>query len=252
MYSVTREKKANYIKLNTAHRASGSSHDCVIRLTGFQINPGTYSLYESMMPNSFYNVNSSNNQVYFYLNGNAKVATITPGFYTSFDTLATEVCTQMLAVDPVEPGVTLTAAYSATTGYYTFTCVGATSIYFRWASGTANSARGLLGFSATDGTHNLVQTSDQLANLSPVMSYNINVGDVRGLSLSNGNASTFSCPIDTISGGISNWRCDGYNKQLVKFPYPITNLKLQVTDDNGTALNLNGIDYYIILREEKE
>ena len=98
-----------------------------------------YVLYEFVMNNNLYNVNDTNNKVYFDEGGGTLTATLTNGNYFQSD-FTTELQTQLNAIG----ADTYTCTYSNTTGK--ITVVDTTGTFgFVFLTNTTNTARYLLG-----------------------------------------------------------------------------------------------------------
>lgn len=131
MYSIL-------VKSSDRTAISSSSSDFRIQLPE-TIPAGCYRVDHIHMPHNIYNVTSSNNKVYCDLGD----VTLTSGFYTS-STLATHLQTLLQVVD-----ANFTVTYN--TNQATFTIANSVSSFvLDFGTNTTNSARQLLGFSATD------------------------------------------------------------------------------------------------------
>lgn len=228
-------------KISSTYRSTGTSSNFTVS-TGATSANGLYSLFEAYIPNTFYNINSTNNQVYFN-DGVDRIALLSPGSYQSFPDLITELQLQMNAVSTN----TYTVEYQNLTKFLKITGTG--NFYFTWKTNTTNSARVILGFSPLDGTASLVQTGDLIANLSIITSFNITVNGVGNIYLGNNTSTTFSIPIDVISGAIVHYKANN-NKQLMTFDRIVTSFTVSIRDDNGNILDLKGGELYLILKKE--
>lgn len=233
------------IKLCSADRISGtSSHNAVIEFPSYTFT-GSYELVEAFVPISYYNVNSRNNVIRLFDNGSAKTATITAGFYTS-STLTAAVKT---ALDAASGGFqTYTVSIDSTTMKLTVTAGAAFQFLFGTVS--TSSAASVLGFSDSDTSAATSQTSDNIINLNPVLSFNINIEGEGDILTAAGNQQTFTVAITGNSQSYVQYTPDP-GAISVTFRTPKKTLRVKVQDDNGQLLDLNGADYYVLLREMK-
>jgi hypothetical protein len=229
------------IKISSASRTSGTS-------SNFQLNLGTskldgkYKLKSAYIPNSAYNITSSNNTFYFTSGGTADTATIAVGYYNS-GTLTSALQT---AMDAVSSGFTVT--YNTIQG--TVTIANATAFVLN-NSITTNSLAPVLGFTATDTSSSTSVTSTGILNLSPITSFNINISDQNGIILVNtnsSNATTFVIPIVQDTSFVCYYEpTDGFD-QVVTFAQTMLHLNIAVTDDQSNVLPLLA-DWYIIIEK---
>ena len=151
--------------LRSADRFVGSSESCSIQL---QENvEGKFRVKNVIVPNTMYPVRSTNNLVYFSQSGTDRIATITPGFYTSA-TFITALDVALNNSTPAPAG-TFSTTYSSTTGKITITNSTTAFIlqFGTFATIAANSARKLMGFNSSNTASALSQVSPNVINLTP-------------------------------------------------------------------------------------
>ena len=220
------------LKLDSSNRYTGSVHD--FRLKFADSIQGQFQLKSAYMPNSAYNVNSTNNLIYLYQSANF-TATITPGYYSS-NSFATAIQT---ALNAVSSGYSVT--YSSITGFITITNVAA--FHFRFATNTINSAASLMGFSG-DGIDATSQTG--WVNLSGYRSYNIQIEDCQSvMNTVTGHSWSMVIPLTVNTGDIAI-----YEPQYGS-PFTIRSTKqirVQVLDDLGNSIPLRS-DFYLLLEQ---
>ena len=235
----------NYIKLDSSKRINYSSTNpgefTLLLQTPLS---GTYSLKQAAIGLSYFNINSTNNLVYFYENATAKTAVLTPGFYSDADLLV------QLA----------SALTTASTSFQTYTVTrsslpmritisGTQNFQLLFGSNTVNSASEVIGFLPLDTPSATSQVAQNISNLSTLRSFSINLNNENGFSDSAGSASTFVIPILGVSGAIMMYEPSLHYPQRVTFNSSTTTLRVKIADDNAKTVNLS-TDWYFILEKE--
>ena len=232
------------LKLDSAQRLNYSTTNAgsfVVKLQ--RPLQGYYKLCSAYMPVTNYNISSTNNRIPFYENGTAKVAVLTPGYYASPDLIA-QVATQMT---------------TASSGFATYSCtqsalplrITVTSTQpFNFQFGTVplNSAAIVLGFLPTDTSSATSQTATNMYNLATIRSFNIQLNSETSFTDVNGRGCTFVVPILGNSESVTVYEPTESFPQTVFFTSSVSQLTIQVLDDNGTPLNFSA-DYYLILKK---
>jgi hypothetical protein len=203
-------------------------------------------LKQIAVPITNYNVDVSNNQVYFTekLIFTRRTISLTPGYYTAAD-LITELQTQMNAIS---------AGYATYTvsqpGLNQHLVISSTQIFqLRFGTNSLNSAASALGFKNVDtplGT--TTATADSVPNLSLPLSFNIGVNGMTGVRDSTGSNSTLVIPITDNSLSICVYECPAHFQQHLIFESPCKTLFITVKDDDGNFMNLTA-DWYFILEK---
>jgi hypothetical protein len=233
------------IKLMSSDRESysASSSNFTLNLKSFFLH-GAYSLSRFFCPNSIYNVDSRNNLLRFTDNNGAATATITSGWYTT----ATFPAAVKSALDTASGGVTYTVSISSTSGKILIT-PSAGNLTLRFST-TANSAAPLLGFNNVDTAAATSQTGDNIVNLNYLLSINVTIENEPEIHTSTGNCTTFCIPIDVNSQEFISWSpLSDSHAQIVYFNNPVKLLNLKLVDDSNNVLNLNGGEWYMLLRK---
>ena len=139
--------------LDSRQRASGSSINLAtynLSTLGSPVEPGTYEMLSFNSRNNVYNVDDSNDEIYFDEDsgGALPVATLTHGYYASADDLGAEI---KVAMEIIGAG-TYTVTFDDTTNLFTVTVsVGASDFLFLWGSNSTEPiANDLMGFRAVD------------------------------------------------------------------------------------------------------
>jgi hypothetical protein len=210
---------------------------------------GKYRLEKFFMTNSWYNVNSNNNMVYFNDTGGDHKVAITPGFYTPAQ-LATQIASQMTSAG----SQTYTGAQNPNTNTLTLSAPGNFKVLFGTGGSfatIANSIASLLGFQAADTTNNTSVTGSYPMNVNPYPYLNILVGSSLEIRDVNGGAATFNVPITAISTQTIFYEPQ-VNLQFKTFDSSTSNIKVQVLDPSGNLLGgatgLNNVDWYMTWR----
>lgn len=116
---------------------------------------GQYKLLSFSFTNNLFNVNETNNKIYFREGVSDLVATLTNGYY-DITSLKDNISS---AMNNVATG-TISVSIDTDTNKYTITNPFATNFYFTFGTNTSNSSRKLLGFNENNGTHSTSHTSN--------------------------------------------------------------------------------------------
>jgi len=197
-----------------------------------------------LIPNSSYVINSTNNYIYFTDDGTTYTAIIPIGFYTLLS-LCSAIQTAMRAVGSQDYIVT----FSALTFKVTISATTAFSLLF---STHTNNPSNVIGFNSSDYTGSNTYTSPNVSNLSidyflfkskeliGTSGYNY----IRNLYPDN---SIMMIP-NTVNFGMINIVNDSF-EQYIEFPSSkeMRTFDVKLTNSNGTALDLNGRSFSILL-----
>ena len=206
---------------------------------------GTWKLLSFSFTNNIFNVNNTNNKIYFTEVSTARTATLTNGNY-DMNELKTEIQT---AINNVA-SATFSVSLDTKTNKYTFTNGSSASFYFTFATNTSNSARKLLGFNANDGTTSTSQTSDIPVDLNTYQNIFVKITeddnrDILGLSFF--TSSLVINGIGSFSDIVRYNNNDNFD-QYVRFHKNTKTLTLKIHDLNNNDIDLNS-DYSIILQK---
>jgi hypothetical protein len=227
------------IKISSAQRATGSPGSYRIDLREV-LEAGTYRLNEVFVCNSYYNVTSSNNTIYWEdTPGNTLSQTITPGIYTASQ-LAAAVATAITA--HTATGSVFTGDYSAMTGKMSFTAAPVVVWSFTFDVDTANSIGSLIGFNGSEADPSAGGALQ--ANVAPLLSFNINIGSATEVRDAKSNAYTYVIPVSEGPGSFILWNAKANYDQVAQLPRAMS-LTIQVVDDdtNVIPLLLDGISF---------
>ena len=234
------------IHLNSANATSyigNSNANCVFNIQTLEI-PQQHTIYLSVrhanIPYSFYNIDTTNNQLIYNENGNTinSVVNIVPGNYN-----ANQLCSYFSTSMP-----NFTCTYNSIVNKFTFT-----NALYNFTFNPASTCLGMLGFSYNsmylssalkyiDSTHcaNL-QTKQCICIASNFQTGNINSTDVSTRNI------LCSIPIATppytniIYKNDSNFRNNLYTNI-------ISTIALKLVDQNNQLINLNGCDWSVTLQ----
>lgn len=234
----------NYLyKFSSQKRSSGSdSGNCV-----FTFNPkleaGLYKLHHALFFNSFFNVNDTNNKIYFQEdNGAILTATLTNGYYNSSN-IATNVHDSLTTYGTRNYVVTLN------TGVNKLTITPNTgTIKFWFGTYTSNSAKNILGFIG-DTVSASSLTSDVPINLTDTLSYNIRLegnGIQNFIQDNSSNFYSFSIPV--VGNSLELFHYEPLHNQYVKLSNPLSDIRVRVINEDGDQMTLYN-EYYFVLQK---
>lgn len=196
------------------------------------------SVIDAVIPYSFYNVNYTNNILIYELNSIQYTVTITKANY-NINTLMT------FLRDSMDSDFSIT--YSGATNKLTFEH----SVY-EFSFLPTSTCFELIGF--TENTHtssSLVLTSDIGINLFTIRNVQISSPNfiLNNINTSKPNKSSIitSIPVNVSQGSIINYTNNNNIQSLVYEITNISNLHLQILDQDGDLLNLNGLHYSVNL-----
>jgi hypothetical protein len=242
--------RGQLIKINSADRIfpTDASHSFTIE-SKWLVLEGTYALEAALMPVSAYTISNNNNTINFNENSTNKQGVVANGYYTT-STL---------------PSAIATALTTASGGYATYTCTFDTaltqnvtiasthsfSLLFGSEGGAANnSIAPTIGFAAADTTPATSVTGTGVYNLSPALSFNVVLDQAAEICTPGGNTMSFTIPVTTNSGGWVYFCPSEYARQSVTFRQPVRRLQIKVVNDSNQLVNLNNVDFYLLLRKQ--
>jgi hypothetical protein len=199
------------------------------------------------IPISFYNINDTNNKLYFYELSEItilKVATIPNGNYdntTILDAIST-------AMDTVSGGNTYSTTFNATTSKITISTGSNFRIYNSLDKTTyPNNAHKHLGFNSDSLTaFDTSQTAPNLINLNVVDTLNISVGNSLGVETLKNVGSSLLIPITENSLSYINYEPDRF-QQYITFQKCRSVVEVKVKDQDSNLVDFNNIDWYLVL-----
>lgn len=215
--------------------------DCTFHLPIGLDGVKSIDLLAANIPMTMYNVNSSNNIVYFNDGVNQAVA-IPVGNYDIFD-LVTQLESSMNAVS----GITFTVEYSLVTMKLTIT--GSAPFYYTFSNTTLSMAS-VLGFNNVNTASNTIQTADNVVNLSVPIYLKLVISELGSTTKSTNSYDNATFVVFT---NVNNSEVQSYNnmsnyRQRVKVLNDnIQTISVKITDHNNRIVNLNGSHWSIML-----
>lgn len=211
------------------------------------IESGVYQLVYGSIPNTFYNVPSTNNMNKFVIfeTDTEYTITITPGNYTA-SSLATELETQL---DASAATNTFTVTYSSATGKLTFT-TNTSDVEFRFGTYQYDSAE-ILGFNfetftATTGGNE----APNVVNLAHQHAFICEVNHINNFySSSNSNNMSFYIPFDVGASDVLTFKQDHQFKQTIRFFQNENHIKIILRDSESRLVDLNGANFELVIQK---
>lgn len=239
------------IRINSEDRFSGTSYNFDVHVSReLENTKGRLLVKKIVIPRTWYEIDNTNNRIDFIENvGIEANATITIGHYNA-NTLATEIGTQMTAVSP--NARTYTCTYNSTTRKFSIVVsAGTTSLLFLTGAYTSTSARKVMGFTKSDTSSSLTNTSDQIIDINSNR-YNIDV--ISNINIDEKyNATTGSNiynVITTIPVDIAFGEIIVYEPHDVWLDAEFTqgkNIHFELRFSDGNFCDINGLNWYIEL-----
>ena len=237
-----------------------SSYDCLI------------SLNQATIPVSFYVVNSTNNVFLFEISNNNVVTTysitIPVGNYSYQDLVSYITNSNAILVSGPSITFTLTTIYSETSNKFNFLfksasfILGRCIVRIKYGLSYSGSKNGIFGFSGNainksytsanslDANGNLVLSSDIGVDLAGTRCIYIKLMNIHTLaydSKTKYSGSTLArIPINQEPNGLVYWDNNTNFKSFCSIKN-LSTLEIQVTDESGTLIDFNTIDWSICL-----
>lgn len=204
---------------------------------------GTYELLSFSSVNQLYNVDSSNQNIWWDEGAADLTAVLTAGNYTAA-TLATEI---KVVMDPVSAS-TFTVVHDAAAGLFTIT-IAAGTYRFKFATNTTNTASSVMGYSG-DGVLAAAQVSDRVINLSlhSKLLVLVNEDGTRNVTTLDGSEFSFYVPLKQgYQDDIDVTKTDIFAQTISLPSSNILNVSL-FTEDGVAVPVLNAPDYLLVIR----
>lgn len=241
--------------LDSRQRSAGSTVPVAIynlATLGSPVEAGTYEMLSFNSRNNVYNVDDSNEEIYFSEDGGAEEgpAILPHGYYASQADLAVAV---ELAMETAGSG-TYTIVYTALTNTYNVAVsAGATTFNFNWGSNSGQPiANLLLGFSAVNTADVADVDSDIGVDLDPHSNIIIDIAEdgLKNITLIDGTEHSLIVPLDVPY----NEEMDGLKNQTfsqtINFSAPFNQLNISLFTEDGVALPaINAAQYELIIRK---
>jgi hypothetical protein len=236
---------AQYYKISSVKRTSGTIGNFVCNFSNTPIEPGTYALVSGVFGNSFFNVNDYNNKIYFKEGSTNLTATLTNGFYNSTNFPANVKSALETISTSSGASLTYTVTVNSTTNKLVIT-PSSGNIQILMGTNTLNSAKYLTGFTVDTSSLSSL-TGDSPINLTDSYSYNIRI-DAHGVKNllydNNNNFYSFSVPI--LSNSLDVFTYEPQIAFCIQFENRVNQLRVTILNEDGDQMELLN-DYYFIL-----
>lgn len=233
--------------INSKNRTSGNPNEFKIQIPPIE-GLKKYSLLYANIPNTLYNIDSTNNLIYFN-RGGALVATLAFGAYNITDLIA-EISTEMSAADAIQ---TYTATYDSLSFGLTIT---GTANFSLTLSNSLNATWYICGFVAANATG--INTASALSHAADncirldfpsELFLTINEFGEANVASDAGTRGTFLIPLtvnssfDEIFTLYTRFNTD----RTYSYSNTLTTLTIKLTKSNGELIDLNGSDWSFCL-----
>lgn len=231
---------SNLLLINSKERESSSTSSSDFHIELKKPIQGCYVyLISAHIPNTFYNITSSNNKIRWSYGATptSTSATIPDGAYAA-DDLASQLQTLMDA--DVGDTNTYSVSYDSTTFKFTFSRASGSND-FRLDFSNSDTPYYILGFAnsntALDAND---KTSSSVANLHPYQHIFIHIDEFKD---------DLIIPINTTSGNIQEIYLNNSYTQTTELRYNnyLRHLHVKLQDQNHNDISLNGADFSILL-----
>ncbi len=222
---------------------SKSSTECDFQLFPGMIGCHGVELLSLVMPMTQYNINSSNNVIYFNDGGN-QTATMPVGNYTA-TTFVPMLETTLNSVS----GIGFVVTYSDTTMMFTITA--GSNWFYTFGTNQTNSANYILGADPVNTSPALSVTGPNAINLSLPLYFYVSVNEFQTNVKSTNNfdnaSFVFVNPVN--SGDVLVFDRNTQYKQVVNITESnIQTLSVRFTNHNNQTLNINNSNWVMVLR----
>ncbi len=244
----------SYILDSRQRTAGGSLSVATYNLSalGSPVEAGTYEMLSFSSRNGVYNVDDSNDEIYFDEDAGAEEgpATLTHGYYSTPALLGTEIKTAM----ELAGSGTYTVVYTALTNTYNIAVAGgATTFNFNWGDNTTQPiANLLLGFDAVNTADVANVDSTQGIDLDPHTSLLLDITEdgLKNVTLVDGSEHSLIVPLNTPYAAELEGMKNVTFSQTVSFAAPMNNLTVTLRTEDGVLLPvLNAAPYQLIIRK---
>ena len=217
---------------------------------GSPVEAGTYEMLSFNTRNDVYNVDDTNDEIYFDEGGLELGPILIPhGYYTSPSDLADAI---KIIMDIAGAGV-YTITFNSLTNLFTFSMIGGSGVFaFNWGTnGLQPIANLLLGFTAIDGVDNSSQTSDRGIDLDPHSNLLVRIDEdsLKNVTLVNGTEYSLIIPLTASYASEQDGLKNLTFNQTIRFVSSMNQLTVRLFLEDGSVLpNLNAAQYTLIIR----
>lgn len=225
--------------IQSKDRLSGTHNNFTVKLPNPYSNVRAIKLLSAFIPNTVYNITSSNNTFIFNEGGSNLTATLTAGAYSVFD-LVTELETKLDAAG----ANTYTVSYSAVTFKLTITSTANYTII-------GGTILNILGFEAQL-VAGLTFSSTYAVRLHIPKSYMVQIKELANDNVRTTASNQYSNFIITSQVNSSDidyhYHNTHYNVYVNSNIPTLTQLSISIFDENGSLLDLNGSDWAFMVQ----
>lgn len=221
---------------------NGSTSDCIFKIPRIAIkrrHKAHIALIDAVIPYSFYNINSTNDALNYTLNSIEYSLSISNANY-NVNTLITYLQSQL------QPGFTIT--YDSATNKLTFN-----HSTYEFSLLSSSTCFELIGFPENETVSSTSQTLTSTNGINFFTVRNVQISSSNFI-MNNINSATpnkasiiTSIPVNVNMGSIINYKNDNNISSLIHEITNINNLHIQILDQDGDLLNLNGVHWSLNL-----
>lgn len=230
-----------FIQISSKYRTNQNddTHDCKIELPQI-MREGHYKLVYALIPNSIYNVNINNNKLVFTDNARHEIY-LNVGIYNEESLIDHLVEEMNIASNGYN---TYTITYVETTNKLNFSAVN--NFQFHFSESTCHE---LLGFKYNDTPSNVTIVSDNMINLSPFHTINISIDQISSISQKVNQGTSLIIPLPNNVLSYYNFMPYQSFQQILHIERDKRIIKIDIRDELNNLLDLNGIDWCLILEK---
>ena len=230
--------------IDSRKRTSGVSHNFTLEFRDSIKYANKTSLQLVSIPVTYYNVKDGYNKINFNEGGPELIATLDSGNYSIADLLV-EIKAKMEAVG----ALTYTVTYSNITMKLTISASGSFELLYGTGSNPTDQLRTLLGYDAVDTGSATSHVSNDVVRLSNPRFIKIRIREF-GISgkFSDDESFTFIINVEENRGAYNNNKLGEYYQQCTISCDTITDIQVQLFDEDNNLLDMNGGEWYAVLK----
>jgi hypothetical protein len=198
------------------------------------------------MPLTQYNIDSTNNQVYFSVDGDDFTAEITPGSYN-----VCTLCSELKRIMNLVSTHIFDIWYDSGLLKLVFTILSFADFAFTFGTNTDNSAAHILGFLESDSVSAATILSDNAINLSLPLYFYIDIPQI-GIHVRSTNENDFATFIVSSmqnSGGINVFNMFSSYQLLEQFGHSsLSAIDIRIKERGNKLVDLQNADWQMVLR----
>lgn len=198
------------------------------------------------LPLTQYNIDSTNNQVYFTVGGTDYTATITPSSYT--------ICTltaELKRIMDLESSESFDVWYDSGLFRLVFTISSAASFSFTWGTNTSNTAATILGFFNSNSSTGVTITSTNAINLSLPLYFYVDIPQI-GIhcrSTNENDYATFIVASQGNSSSVNVFNMFSSYQLLEQFGHTSLNaIDVRIKERGNKLVDLQNSEWQMVLR----